>query len=246
VELFPFSDNLKRYLDKVENETGMPVKIVTTDDLGIKGTRAAFNYHPEYIIVVLNSKETRLNVDLERSIAHEATHGYLLHKLGFCRAVFTPQTPDIIKKKANVLFSTVEDLVVNRIIQEQGFPPYGTEYILMIEREIMVASQGEDYGEKFYSQITSDLEFEDIIMVSRYILAWGFLKYYNLSNKVKYTLQKFLEVFSKAYPHHYPHAFRVEKIILQNDIFTASGECEAMKQIIKLWGFQDLVKPGIY
>jgi hypothetical protein len=243
---YSFSNNLKNYLKKIVIETGLSVKIVSTNDLGIKGTRAAFNYHPEYIVVVLNSSEPRLNTDLERSIAHEATHGYLLHKLGFCRAVFSPETPDEIKKKSNVLFSTVEDLTVNLIIQDNGFPPYGSEYLPMIEREIEVASQGEEVGEKFYSQITSDLEFEDIIMVSRYILAWGFLRYYKLPTNVVFILQKFLEVFSKAYPHHYPHAAQVKKIILGNNIFTAEGECQAMHEILDLWGFQDMVKPGIH
>ncbi|MDI9437582.1 MAG: hypothetical protein QM405_05880 [Euryarchaeota archaeon] len=239
---FQLSPRLKEYLKVVEEETGMPVKILGRPDLGLTGARAAFNYHPLYTVVVLNSSEPRLSEDLERSVAHEATHGYILHKLGYCRAVFTKNASEDVKMKANLLFSLVEDLVVNRIIQENGFPPFGTEYLPMIKKEIEVASAGENVGEKFYSQFTSDLELEDIIMVSRYILSWGFLRYYPLSREVRLILQEFLEVYSKAYPHHYPHAARVKEIILENDVFTAQGECRAMQEIMRLWGFEGMVK----
>lgn len=239
---FQISPRLEKYLRVIEEETGLPVKILESSDLGITGARAAFNYHPQYTVVVLNSSLPRLSEDLERSVAHEATHGYILHKLGYCRAVFTEKTSEDIKKKANVLFSIVEDLAVNRIIQENGFPPFGSEYIPMLKKETEVAKTGEKEGEKFYRQFTSDLEFEDIIMVSRYILAWGFLRYYPLPSETRYILQKFLEVYSKAYPHHYPHAAQVKEIILQNDVFTAPGECRAMQEIMKLWGFEGVVK----
>ncbi|MEN6329531.1 MAG: hypothetical protein ABFC91_04500 [Methanobacteriaceae archaeon] len=239
---FQISPHLEKYLRVIEEETGLPVKILQRPDLGITGARAAFNYHPEYTVVVLNSSHPRLNEDLERSVAHEATHGYILHKLGYCRAVFTEKASDDVKNKANVLFSLVEDLAVNRIIQASGFPPFGSEYLPMLQKEIEVAQAGELEGEKFYSQFTSDLEFEDIIMVSRYILAWGFLRYYSLPKEVLFILQKFLEVYSKAYPHHYPHAARVKDIILHNDVFTAQGECRAMKEIMELWGYGEVVK----
>jgi hypothetical protein len=240
---FQLSFRLKNYLQIIEQETGLPVKILESPDLGITGARAAFNYHPDYTVVVLNSSEPRLSEDVERSAAHEATHGYILHKLGYCRAVFTEKASEDIKSKANVLFSLVEDLAVNRIIQKNGFPPFGSEYLPMLEKEIEVALQGETEGEKFYSQFTADLEFEDIIMVSRYILAWGFLRYYSLPEGVRFILQRFLKVYSEAYPHHYPHVIRVKEIILQNDVFTAEGECRAMQEIIKLWGFAGVVKP---
>ncbi len=242
MEYFKVSSALEKYLRVIEEETGLPVKILQSPDLGITGARAAFNYHPDYTVVVLNSSEPRLSEDLERSVAHEATHGYILHKLGYCRAVFTEKTGDDIKRKASVLFSLVEDLTVNRIIQENGFPPFGSEYLPMLKKEIEVAETGEIEGEKFYRQFTSDLELEDIIMVSRYILAWGFLRYYSLPLKIRFILQKFLEVYSKAYPHHYPHAARVKEIILQNDVFTAQGECRAMQEIMELWGFAGVVK----
>ncbi|HMK54834.1 MAG TPA: hypothetical protein VK444_08685 [Methanobacteriaceae archaeon] len=242
MDYFELSDRLKNYLLLIENETGLPVKILGSPDLGITGARAAFNYHPQYTVVVLNSSEPRLSADVERSVAHEATHGYILHKLGFCRAVFTEDATEDVKKKANVLFSIIEDLMVNRIIPEHGFPPFGSEYIPMLKKEIEIASQGEIQGEKFYSQLTPNLEFEDIIMVSRYILAWGFLEYYPFPKNIQSLLQNFLDVYSKAYPHHYPHARKVKEIILKNNVFTAKGECRAMQKIIKLWGFEKMVK----
>jgi hypothetical protein len=238
---FNFSHRLETYLNKVEKETGRPIKILESQNLGVRGISIGFRYHPQYILIIINPSIKRSKNDFERSIAHEATHGYILHKLGYCRPIFTPETPDKFRQMIHLLFTMVEDLVVNRIIQDKGFLPFGTEYIPMLQKEVEVAEKGEQSGETFYHLFTLDQQTEDILMISRYIIAWGFLNYHSFEKDVQNRIQEFLQKFQHNYPHHYPRAAMVQKIIQKHDIFTVKGHCQAMKEIIELWGLENYV-----
>jgi len=238
---YQFSHQLKTYLQKVEDETGRPIKILESQNLGVKGISVGFRYHPQYILIILNPSIKRSITDFERSIAHEATHGYILHRLRYCRPIFSPEIPDKFRQMTHLLFTMVEDLVVNKIIQDNGFLPFGSEYIPMLQREVEVAEKGEQSGETFYHLFTPDPQTEDILMISRYIIAWGFLNYHSFKKDVQYTIQEFLQKFQHNYPHHYPRAAMVQEIIQKHDIFTAEGQCQVMKEIIALWGLENHV-----
>ncbi|MGZ4856782.1 MAG: hypothetical protein ACXVZU_00250 [Methanobacteriaceae archaeon] len=240
-EKYQLSHRLKTYLQKVEEETGRPIKILESKNLGVRGISVGFRYHPQYILIIINPTVKRSITDLERSIAHEATHGYILHRLGYCRPLFSHETPEKIQQMTHLLFTMVEDLVVNKIIQDNGFLPFGSEYIPMLKREVDVAEKGEQSGESFYHLFSPDPQTEDILMISRYIIAWGFLNYHSFEKDVQDQIQEFLQKFQQNYSHHYPRAKIVQEIILKHDIFTAKGQCEAIKEIIALWGLENQV-----
>jgi hypothetical protein len=132
----------------------------------------------------------------------------------------------------------VEDVVVNRIIQDNGFLSFGSEYLPMLQREVDVAEKGEQSGEAFYQLFSPDPQTEDILMISRYIIAWGFLNYHSFKKDVQNLIQEFLQKFQQHYSHHYPRASNVQEIIQKHDIFTAEGQCQAIKEIIELWGLE--------
>ena len=238
---YQFSHHLKTYLQKVEDETGRHIKILESQNLGVRGISVGFRYHPQYILIIINPAVKRSITDFERSIAHEATHGYILHKLGYCRPLFTYETPAKIQQMTHLLFTIVEDLVVNKIIQDNGFLPFGSEYIPMLKREVEVAEKGEQSGERFYHLFSPDPQTEDILMISRYIIAWGFLNYQSFEKDVQDQIQEFLQKFQQHYPHHYPRAKIFQEMIQKHDIFTAKGQCQAMKEIISLWGLENQV-----
>jgi|GEM_PF-726826 hypothetical protein len=235
---YQFSNRLITYLQKVEDETRRTIKILESQNLGVRGISVGFRYHPQYIIIIVNPSLKRSITDFERSIAHEATHGYILHRLGYCRPLFRPETPDKIQQMVHLLFTMVEDLVVNRIIQDNGFQPFGSEYIPMLHREVEVAEKGEQSGETFYHLFSPDPQTEDILMISRYIIAWGFLNYHSFKKDVQDRIQEFLLKFQQNYSHHYPRAAIVREIIQKHNVFTAEGQCQAMKEIIELWGLE--------
>lgn len=235
---FKFSSKLQNYLKKIEIETGKEVKVLESPHLGLKGMWAAFSYHPNFIVVIIRSNIEKTNDDLERSIAHEVTHGYILFKKRYCRPNFTFAAEDNDKKDIQLLFTMIDDIVVNKIISEYNFSPFGSEYLPAVENEIESMLAGVDIYRKF----SDDLLFDDLLMITRYIIAWGFLEYFELDSSDYSIIKKFTEVFEYTYPLQYKIASQIKQIINSNDIFTSNGHCKAMEEILKLLKFFNLVK----
>jgi len=238
MERFGFSEKLKGYLNKVEAETGMEIKILESPKLGLKGMWAGFRYHPDFIVVIIRSGIKKPHETIERSIAHEATHGYILFKEKYCMAEFGESVADNDRRDIQLIFTMVDDLVVNKIISKNGFEPFGAEYLNMVQKEIEAMVSGQD----FYRQFSYDLLFDDLLMISRYIIAWGFLEYFNLNAQEYELIKKFTSVFKDAYPMQYRLANKIKGIIIKNNIFTSEGHCKAMEEILKLLKFKNLVK----
>ncbi len=232
---FKFSQKLTEYLNKIELITGREIKFFESPDLGINGITAAYNYHSNYIQITLNMENPRSTDDRERSVAHEATHGYLMHKLKFCRPIFHENVDDNYKRDVHLLFTMLEDIVVNKIIQYNGFHPFGHEYLPMVTEEIKIAHKGEEEGEKFYKRFTDNPHLEALLMISRYIIAWGFLKYYHLEPHEEKLILEFTQTFQKYYPDYYKFCVKIEEIIEENNIFIANDECRAIQLILHLF-----------
>ena len=82
----------------------------------------------------------------------------------------------------------------------------------------------------------------DLLMISRYIVAWGFLEYFDLNLEDFETLKKYLDVFKNTYPLQYDIANKIDQIIIKNNIFSSDGHCKIMNKILKLLKFDDLVE----
>ena len=128
--------------------------------------------------------------------------------------------------------------MVNKIISENGFIPFGGEYLSVVQKEIDSMLEGKD----FYRQFSDDILFDDILMITRYIIAWGFLEYFELNSFEYNILKKFVDVFKDAYPMQYEIASKIKQIIRDNDIFTSNGHCKTMTNILKLLKFDNLVE----
>jgi len=238
MEKFGFSNKLRAYLTKIEEETGKEIKILESSKLGLKGMWAAFRYHPAFIIIIIRSEINKPDDTIERSIAHEATHGYILFKEKYCMAEFGESVTDSDRKDIQLIFTMVDDIVVNKIISKNGFKPFEDEYLLVVQKEIDAMITGQD----FYRQFSDDLLFDDLLMISRYIIAWGFLKFFELNLEEYKLIKKFTAVFKDTYPMQHDIANKIKGIIIENDIFTSEGHCKAMDNILKLLKFRDLVE----
>lgn len=234
---FELSSKLQNYLEKIKEETGKEIRILESPRLGLKGMWAGYRYHPDFIIVIIRSGVQKTNEALERSIAHEVTHGYILFKKKYCRAEFNQEISENEKRDIQMIFTMVDDIVVNKIISQNGFNPYGAEYLAVVKREIDSMIAGVD----IYRQFSDDLLFDDLLMITRYIIAWGFLEYFTLSSEDHDILKKYINVFKDTYPLQYDIAAKIEKIIVNNDIFESEGHCKAMARILKLLKFDDLI-----
>ena len=170
---FQCSAKLSKYLRKVEVETGRKVELRFAAKPGIAGMPAAFKLDPSCLLILLKEGTDLGNPEIEHTIAHEATHGYLLYKLGYSypREKRKPTRNEM--EHVSLLVTMIDDIVVNRIIQKEGFTPFSPRYLGQVERETKAARKGSD---KPYDGFSYDPLFKDRFMVFRYILAWGFVK----------------------------------------------------------------------
>jgi len=135
---FKLSTKLTNYLDKITNETGRQIIIEETENLGISGMSAGFVDHPSHIVVLIAKGRKMTDPTVEQSIAHEATHGYLIYKKRYCKWTLRRPADDKEINCVTVLFTMIDDIVVNKIIHEESFPPYHPKYLSVVESETKI------------------------------------------------------------------------------------------------------------
>jgi len=220
------SEKLATYLNNIQKETGREVKFKNADGVGMPGMVAVFREHPYCIDVLIAADSQLTEAELEHSIAHEATHGLLVYGRGYYTPFLKNALSTTEKRSLDLLFTMIDDIVVNRIIDEAGFSPYSGIYLATVVEETEAVRKGEDYFNQF-SDVP--LLFKGRFMVFRYIIiAWGFLKYFNLEPQARRILKTFVNVF--------------KKLVVNNSIFTPEGHRKTVEGVLKLWGLQDLVE----
>ena len=235
---FQCSAKLSKYLSKVEVETGRRIELRFVTDLGLSGMTAAFSLHPSSIIISLKEGTDWGNPEHEHSIAHEATHGYLVYKLGYSYLRTKCKPAENEMNHVRLLFTMIDDIVVNRIIQKEGFPLFAPGYLNMVEIETKAARKGSD---RPYDMFSHDPLFKNRFMAFRYILAWGLLNYCDLKPYARRTINKYLKAFQKSFVKQFTMADQIRGIILQHDIFSAHGHRKAVEAVARLWHLDDLV-----
>jgi len=238
-KLSKLSEKLEEYIKKVEEETGCPARIKNVQDVGLPGADSVFLLHPKYIRVeiieekYLDPKGEIKQEEIECIIAHEVTHGLLAYKKNYCRYnTLILNNSEEEGKSADVLFTMIEDIVVNKIIDENNFfQPLFKNYInILTKREIEPLRDRKDcYEVKQHSLI-----FRDRFMVWRYIQAWGFLEYFDFDKDSERSICEYLELFKKSYPQQYGQAIKTKEIIRKNKIPTSEGFCKAIKKCLDL------------
>lgn len=137
-----------------------------------------------------------------------------------------------------MVFTMVDDIVVNKMLHEQGFGAFAPGYLDMVAKEVRAARKGRD----LYSMYDSDRLFKARFMVFRYIMAWGFLTYFDLKPSVQGVIRGFVNTFEKYFTTQYRIAQPVKEVISANDIFAIEGHYEVVAEILKLWHLQDVVE----
>lgn len=232
------SDKLEKYLKKIETETGREIKIQEIPSKELYRMKAAFVHHPKYISILLASGCRGIDPEIEQSIAHEATHGLLVYKRGYSMGFFKRPPSAKEKKIVTLLFTMVNDIVINKVIQEKGFLPYSPKYPSIVNEEIRAMKNGMG----IYDEYSDDLSYMEKYMAFRYILAWGYLNYLELDPEVHKTLREYTKNFRNAYPEQYKMARKILGIIFIFDIFAAEGQLTVIEKMLNLWELEDLVE----
>ena len=237
--MFLLSDKLHAYIAKVENETGRKVLIQSVQNVGLSGMMARFSEHPTHILIEV-VQVLKHDEQIEHSIAHEATHGLLAYAKGYCRIKLKHSMPILESNSIGILATMIEDIVVNKIIQENGFLPFNSKYLETVKKETKALRRNQDYYQKYQNP------FKDRFMVFRYIMAWGFLKYYDLDESSRKIIARFENDFRLSCPKQYKTANQIKDILMQHNIFTAEGYCQAIRESLKLWELYNLVNINSY
>lgn len=234
--MFELSQKLQSYINQVEDETKRSVLIEEVQRLELSGMAAAFYPHPTNIHVKIKRVGIE-NADLEHSIAHEVTHGLLAYGRRYCQVKPKTRITNLERQSIQILLIMVEDIVVNKIIFDEGFPAFAPNYLREVKRETKnVSDKRKDYYFR-YSQ-----PFKSRFMVFRYIMAWGFREFYDLnSRKTERILDNFIKAFEGRYPEETQMASQIKEIILANDIFTPEGYDDAIRLGLELWKLDTLV-----
>lgn len=230
------SEKLTKYIDQVEQQTGRKILMETREDLGLSGMSAAFSNHPTHIKILFTKSSLNDSSRFEHSCAHEITHGLLIYG----RKYFSPQTAkNITKEEKNLIgliCTAIGDIVVNKLIQHEGFEPISSVYIGMVKKETEAYKNGEDIYKEFI-----EIKLKSKFKIFRYIMAWGFLQYFDLLGEQRNQLNEFIQIFEITYPPEYEESRKICDCILRNNIFTSEGYEITFRYVLELWGLNDKI-----
>ncbi len=243
--ILKLSEKVKEYIKKVEEETGRSVLLKSVQDVGMPGTCERFivDCNSKYLLVEIiedcycDPKVDINQEEVDRSIAHEVTHGLLAYKKKYCQFEFIAPIKDELLDSTSILFTMIEDIVVNKRIDENNFQPISQIYLNTVKKLIKDLRKGRDIFEE------NDIpKYKNSFMILNYIQPWGYLKYFDSDKIDKKTLHKFLKLFQKLYSTQYQEVKTIQEIILKNDIFTSEGFNNTIKECLDLWNLTNLVK----
>ena len=134
------------------------------------------------------------------------------------------------------LVSMVEDIVVDKIILEKNYRSSYSVYLNDIRKDIQFIRKSVSKNKDFFKLNKNDSKYrlELVIGVFGYIVAWSDLEYFKWDKFNRKLLRKYLRIIQKSCSEQYEVAEKVKNIILKNNIFTAKGYDEAIKQCLGL------------
>jgi hypothetical protein len=237
---YKLSDKLLDYKNLIEKETGKEIKFTFVDNVGLRGVDASYFYHPDYIdIQVVNNISPE---QAEQSLPHEFTHGWLNHKLKY--AYIKPKR-GLSEKEfflASLLGTMIEDLIVNKHLQDENFPPLSSGYLPNTKKETRMLRKTKNYFSKSTDPNLTDVDKRNRIITWRYVFAWGFREFLELGLSDKNVLLEFIRALRYAHPAQCQIASQIIKLIQENNIFTREGHYKVIDECIKLWGLTDTVE----
>ena len=167
---------------------------------------------------------------MERAVAREITRAFLLYTKGYSHRSFARQPDETENKSVGLLFNTIDDIVINKLIFNEGFVPFENNYLTVIEEETEIVRK----GKKYHSDLLPDPLFRNRFLACRYITAWSFLNYFNLDQYNRRKLSKFIKEFEEGFPENTKTAQILIDLLQKNDIFLQEGHHEVIKNALNL------------
>ena len=132
----------------------------------------------------------------------------------------------------------LDDIVVNKIIQDEGFEPYSEVYPSMVLKEAIALNKGKN----FYKMFNSDPIFKNRFITFRYVLAWGFNEYYTINNNLRVDIKKYIKAVKKQYKELAVSCTRITDSIKTNNIFKPEGHKKICEDVLGMWELKELIE----
>ena len=232
------SDKVNQYFEKVKKETNRKIRVIIVDNFLVAGMVAAFSPDPSFIKIGVLKNIINDSNNLENSLAHEVTHGLLLYGYGYSTLKPITQLNETQNKSLGLIGTMIDDIVVNKLIQDEGFEPYAKVYPSMVSKEATALNKGKN----FYNMFDSDEVFKSRFITFRYVLAWGFNEYFNIDNNLRVDINKYFKAVKKQYEEISRTSQKITESIRVNNIFTADGHRKVYKEILDIWGLNESVE----
>lgn len=228
-----FSEQLNAYLAWVRSETGRDVLIQEVDDVGLGGMSFAFRRHDTHIDIIHAKLLQCSQRQFEQSIAHEATHGLLLYGWGYAdlRPTAEPRS-EYVTQAIGIMATMIDDVVVNKVIADHGFAPYGEVYPSMVNQETKAARKRQ-MG--FYATVSKDETVRCRFRVYRYVTARAFREFYSLPTGMGRKLGKFGKAFRIGYPEDADEGDWIVGLMVDQDVLSPKGHRRVLSEVVKRW-----------
>jgi len=240
MDTFKLTSKLKAYKAKIESETLRKVIIEPVPKPYIaNGEIFAFRPHHSNISVYYAQYAQITEAEFEYDFAHEMTHGYLLYCLRYHTARRKDYKTDFEGHSVGLISNTIDDIVVHKILQEEGFGAFSpTIYLRTIREE----TESIPSGAKIYNTVSQNALDRNRFMVLRYIIAWGHTRYCDLEPSSLIIIKKFINVFEKHLPEQHTMAKPIKQLLLDNDIFSVEGHLIILQGALSSWNLKDSVE----
>lgn len=232
------SDALQRFYSFVESESGRKITLQQADFVGLRGMDIAFAHHPTNIVIEIVLPFNGTIDQLEESLAHEAGHGLLTYGKGYTHLEIKQEINDEAVFSLSVIATMLDDVPVNKLIQEHGFRLHNKSYERRVKREAKSAKRKDM---SFYRNAGPNDLTAKRFAISSYVGAWACLKYLTLSSTQRDALRKFRKNFKRAYPNLSREGLIICELFKVHDVFTPTGHENILKEVVSLWDLTDYV-----
>jgi hypothetical protein len=246
--LLNLSQEVRCYIAKVEEKTELTIKFCHEDsDLCKRRFRArCIVERPKDILVKMCLENLPTQLDLETCIAHEITHGLLARSEKYVHPISVVRDK-IMAKKAEMIGNILEDIVIYKIVEQEGFLstcPIEVEHINGLAEAIEQSSIEDPVT---YDAMLKDKVSQSIIRVGIYIDCTHAADEISLEEGSKKIFERYLTAYRKR---HFDedkfHITAFEDAISKYYISKPEGFRSAVEDLTKHFKLQHILWKELY
>jgi len=233
------SEKATQFIDSVQKETNKPINIIISTDIGAN-MMASTTPNPDAITINVSDRLLGNQQEaIDQSVCHEAVHGLLIHRHNYYYPILVYEPTQEERMSVNLCMTMIEDIVVNKILADNGIQPFAPQYIPMVRREIDAMNNNQDI---YKDHLAIGQYFYQRFKVFRYVMACGFLKYFQLVPEQRKLISRFVKHFERSFRELMPEASQIVEWIETNDIFTPEGHRIVVEKCLNMWGLNGKVQ----